>query len=303
MNSEIPPLPEVEPIDAFARSRARLIGIAYRMLGSSAEAEDIVQDAWLRWHAADPATIQNAEAWLVTATTRLAIDRLRAVKMQRLHYEGLWLPEPVLTDSPELQSEFAEDVSIAFLTVLERLGPEARAAFLLREVFDADYGEVAATLGKSEAAVRQLVSRAKSQVRDEQRRHTVSGDRQMQLLQGFAEAIRKGSFAALQSLLAEDAVLIGDGGGKVPSFGKPLVGGRRLAQLYLATHLRFRDGLSVQVRMLNGRPGLLRFIDGKLESAQTFETDGERIVRVHVQRNPDKLAVLARLLGTGLADL
>src|SRR5437773_11546570 len=156
--------------DTFNRLRPRLHGIAYRMLGSTAEAEEVVQDAWLRWHEAAPAEFDSAEAWLVTVTTRISIDRLRAAKVQREHYVGTWLPEPLLSDSPvspEQMLERADDVSVAFLALLERLAPEARAAYLLREVFDADYGEVAEALGKTEAACRQLVHRAKTQLQDE----------------------------------------------------------------------------------------------------------------------------------------
>lgn len=148
----------------FNDLRPRLQKIAYRMLGSVAEAEDVVQDVWLRWFAADRGAIENGEAWLVAVATRLSIDRLRAAKVQREYYTGIWLPEPEMTDSPttpEQAKERADEVSVAFLLLLERLTPEARAAFLLREVFDADYSEVALAIGKSEAACRQLVSRAK----------------------------------------------------------------------------------------------------------------------------------------------
>ena len=281
----------------FDRLRPRLHGIAYRMLASRADAEEVVQDAWLRWHEAAPTELDSAEAWLVTVTTRLAIDRLRAAKVQREHYIGYWLPEPVLTDtaaSPEQELERADDVSVAFLMVLERLAPEARAAFLLREVFDVDYDELARMIGKSEAACRQMVSRAKAQLRDERPRHLVSTETHHKLLSGFAQAASRGDFAALNALLAEDAELIGDGGGKVPSFGKPLVGASRIAQLFYAANRRYGEGQRVELALINGEWGLLRFIDGVLESAQAFETDGERIVRIHVQRNPDKLARLEK---------
>jgi len=289
--------------DTFNRLRPRMQGIAYRMLGSSAEAEEVVQDAWLRWHEADQDSLDNTEAWLVSITTRLAIDRLRAAKIQREHYVGTWLPEPLLSDSPvspEQVLERADDVSVAFLALLERLAPEARAAYLLREVFDADYGEVAEALGKTEPACRQLVHRAKVQLQDQRPRYTVARETQLRLLRGFADAAARGEFAALKTMLADDAQLIGDGGGKVPSFGVPLVGGQRIAQLYLATSLRYPGLVRFEVVVLNGQWGLLRFIDGALESAQAFETDGERIVRIHAQRNPDKLARIAQALGRDL---
>jgi RNA polymerase sigma-70 factor (ECF subfamily) len=289
-----------DTLDTFTRLRPRLQGIAYRMLGSSAEAEEVVQDAWLRWHEHPQEEVDSTEAWLVTITTRLAIDRLRSAKVQREHYVGTWLPEPVLSDSPptpEQTLERVDDVSVAFLALLERLNPEARAAFLMREVFDADYGEVAQTLGKSEAACRQLVHRAKTQLQDARPRYVVPRDTQLRLLRGFADAATRGEFGALKTLLADDAQLIGDGGGKVPSFGVPLVGNQRIAQLYLATNLRFGDAVRYEVAVLNGQWGLLRFVNGELESAQALETDGERIVNIHVQRNPDKLARIVAALG------
>ena len=288
------------PTATFNRLRPRLQGLAYRMLGTSAEAEEVVQDAWLRWHESPHAEIDSAEAWLVTVTTRLAIDRLRSAKVQREHYVGTWLPEPLLSDAPvtpEQLLERADDISVAFLTLLERLAPEARAAFLLREVFDADYGEVAEALGKTESACRQIVHRAKAQLQDERPRHAVPREDQLRLLRGFADAASSGQFATLKSLLAEDAQLVGDGGGIVPSFGVPLVGNQRIAQLYLATHLKYGDAVRFEVVVLNGRWGVLRFIGNTLESAQSFETDGQRILTLHVQRNPEKLARIAAALG------
>ncbi len=288
--------------DAFNGLRPRLKKIAYRMMGSVAEAEDIVQDVWLRWHEAARERIDSAEAWLVAVTTRMSIDRLRAAKIQRENYAGIWLPEPEMTASPatpEEVTERADDVSVAFLLLLERLTPEARAAFLLREVFDADYDEVAQVIGKTEAACRQLVSRAKKQLRDERPRYAVSRETHLRLLQTFAQAVEHGDFATLNASLAEDAMLIGDGGGKVPSFPQPMVGGRRIAQLFYASSRRYGSGLHVRLVVLNGQWALLRFIEGKLESAQSFETDGERIVRIHVQRNPDKLARIAAASSNG----
>jgi RNA polymerase sigma-70 factor (ECF subfamily) len=284
----------------FNGLRPRLRGIAYRMLGSMAEAEEVVQDAWLRWHEADYVARDDPTGWLVTVTTRLSINRLRAAKVQREHYAGLWLPEPVLTDaadSPEQMLERADDVSVAFLLMLERLAPEARAAFLLREVFDAGYDELASAIGKSEAACRQLVHRAREQLRDERPRFEVSPDTHRRLLGRFAQALTGSDFSALKAMLADDAQLIGDGGGKVSSFGRPMLGAQRIAQLFFAANLRLKDGLRIELALINGEWGLLRFFDGVLESAQTFETDGERIVRIHVQRNPDKLVRVAKAFG------
>jgi len=285
----------------FDSHRRRLQGIAYRMLGTVAEAEEVVQDAWLRWHEADKTGFDSAEAWLVTVVTRLSIDRLRAAKVQREHYIGAWMPEPTLTDAPatpEQLLERADNVSVAFLAVLERLAPEARAAFLLREVFDADYEEVARTLGKSEAACRQLVHRAKAQVQEARPRFQVSRETHQRLLQAFADAAARGSLHDLKALMAEDVELIGDGGGKVQTFSKVLRGSQRLAQLYFALWRRMGPAVRMELVDINGEPGLLRFLDGQLESAQTFEIEGERIVRIRAQRNPDKLARIAQLFSS-----
>jgi RNA polymerase sigma-70 factor (ECF subfamily) len=285
----------------FDSHRRRLQGIAYRMLGSVAEAEEVVQDAWLRWHEADKAGFDSAEAWLVTVVTRLSIDRLRAAKVQREHYIGAWMPEPTLTDAPDTPEQLlerADNVSVAFLAVLERLTPEARAAFLLREVFDADYEEVARTLGKSEAACRQLVHRAKAQVLEARPRFQVSRETHQRLLRAFADAAARGSLQDLKALMAEDVELIGDGGGKVQSFSKVLRGSQRLAQLYFALWRRLGAAVRMELVEINGEPGLLRFVDGQLESAQTFEIEGERIVRIRAQRNPDKLARIARVVSS-----
>lgn len=282
----------------FDRLRPRLMGIAYRMLGSVAEAEEVVQDAWLRWHEAAKDALDSAEAWLVSVVTRLSIDRLRAAKVRREHYIGTWLPEPLVSDSPpspEQLIERADNLSVAFLALMERLTPEARAAFLLREVFDADYDEIARVLGKTEAACRQLVHRAKAQLRDERPRFAVDRATHERLLQSFAQAAMKGDLEDIKALLAEQVELVGDGGGKVPSFGKVLRGRDRLAHLYYAVARRAGGTLQMVLAEVNGRPGLLRYVDGELESVQSFETDGQRILRIHSQRNPDKLLHLRPL--------
>nr|WP_057924890.1 RNA polymerase sigma-70 factor [Burkholderia ambifaria] len=283
--------------------RPRLQKIAYRMLGSVADAEDIVQDVWLRWHESPSDEIDNAEAWLVAVTTRLSIDRLRAARIRREDYAGIWLPEPELGGSPatpEEMTERASDVSVAFLALLERLTPEARAAFLLHEVFDIGYDRIADAIGKTEAACRQLVSRAKTQLRDDDRpRRSVPRDTHRQLVLAFSRAAAQGDFPSIQALLAEDAMLIGDGGGKVQSVAKPMLGSRRIAQLFYATWLRYGGDARSRLVILNGEWGLLRFIGSRLESAQSFETDGTSILRIFMQRNPDKLAHLAL---AGVAD-
>jgi len=287
----------------FHRLRARLQNIAYSMLGSVADAEDVVQDVWLRWHSAEQSSIQNVEAWLVTATTRTSIDRLRALKARREHYVGMWLPEPALgeaPDTPEQLQERSSEVSVALLLLLERLAPEARAAFVLREVFDVDYAEIAGIIEKNEAAVRQIVHRAKSQLHDGEPRYVVSPESHIRIVRRFAEAMAKGEFKIMKALLAEQAQLIGDGGGHVLSFPKPLLGGQRIAQLFYASNLRFKSDLGIELATVNGELAILRYIGGLLESVQSFETDGEQVFSCLVQRNPEKLAATAAQLGVGL---
>ncbi|KRD34679.1 RNA polymerase subunit sigma-24 [Lysobacter sp. Root916] len=280
----------------FTQLQPRLLGVAYRMLGSLAEAEDVVQDVWLSWNEAASEQVADPEAWLVIATTRRSIDRLRRVQSRREHYVGIWLPEPILTESPATPEELQEassDLSIAFLTVLERLAPEARAAFLLREVFDADYTDIASTLDKSEAACRQIVHRAKSQLREERPRYVVSAEAHRRLMRRFTEAWTNADFRAMKDLMAESAVLVGDGGGIVTALPKPMIGGDRIAQLLFACTLRRKHELRLQLATINGRMGVLRYFGDQLESAQSYDTDGERILRVYVQRNPEKLRRIA----------
>ncbi|HSN33089.1 MAG TPA: sigma-70 family RNA polymerase sigma factor, partial [Ideonella sp.] len=234
MSDTLAPLPAADDPDddgvdtLFAAARPRLFAIAYRMLGTRADAEDVLQDAWLRWHRADRASLQSAEAWLVTVVTRLAIDRLRAAKAEREAYVGWWLPEPLVEPvderTPEAAAELAGELSVALLWVLERLGPEERAAFLLRQVFDHDYAEIAALLDRSEAACRQMVHRASERVQQERPRFEVPPAAHRQLVERFMHAARSGERQALKALLADDVAVVGDGGGKVPSFMKILRG-------------------------------------------------------------------------------
>jgi len=290
--------------ELFSRLRPRLMAIGYRMLGSVEEAEDLVQDAWLRWHdeVELPGTaVLIPEAWLVTVTTRMAIDRLRSAKLRREAYPGAWLPEPLVEEtpaSPEQIRELADDVSIAFLVLLDCLTPEARAAFLLREVFEVDYEQVAAAIGKSEASARQIVHRARQRVikaRDANRRHGITPPQeQYALLRRLIQAITKGDFAGIRALLAEEAALMGDFGGVGPSLRSPLSGARRIAQLYYAHFLRHGDSMRIELAMLNGEWALLRYLRGELESVQAFEFDGGRISQVRIQRNPAKLARVKR---------
>lgn len=285
--------------ELFAQHRQRLFGIAYRMLGSRADAEDALQDVYLRWHETDPSQLQMPEAWLVTVTTRLCIDRLRAAKVERAAYTGPWLPEPLVSleeVTPESSAELASDLSIALLNVLERLAPEERAAFLLREVFDVDYNEVARILEKNEPAVRQLVHRAKTRVRDERPRFEVTPEAHAKLIARFAEASRAHNQTAMAELLAVDAIFVGDGGGKVISALRILRGAERLLRLFDKIN-RFGDQVTFQPAIINGEPGALRIFDGKLDAVYSFVTDGEKIHEIYAVRNPDKLRTASDVFG------
>lgn len=277
----------------FETHRQRLLSLAYRLLGSPADAEDVVQEAWLRWHGVDRAGIHDPEAWLVTTATRLGLDRLRAVKNARTDYVGPWLPEPLSVDTspdPAEAGEIAGEVSLAFLALLERLGPEERAAFLLKEAFDYDYATIGEWLGHSEANCRQLVHRARERLRTGRPRFAVPRERHRHLLQRFMEASQRGDRAAITALLADDARMISDGGGKVTAALRPLLGAERIARLYWALFQR-NAVVPAQMGRVNGEPAILRFANGRLHSLTLAVTDGECITELLTLMNPDKLSV------------
>ena len=278
---------------AFERHRARLRGVAYRMLGSRTDAEDVVQDAYLRWHRAPTEEIRSPEAWLVTTVTRLSIDRLRQAKAERETYVGPWLPEPLVnTEAPpaDAPAELASSLSVAFLVVLERLAPEERAAFLLHEVFDSDYGEIAQTLGKSEVACRQLVSRARKRVRDERPRVQVSEAARTKLLNRFVDAIMTQDKAALMDVLSVDAAWTSDGGGKARAALKPVLGAEHVARFALAILGRHVAVLRFKRVSVNSETGLALYSGGQLIAVMSIRTDGARILDVFSTLNPEKLS-------------
>jgi RNA polymerase sigma-70 factor (ECF subfamily) len=278
--------------DPFEAQRPRLFRLAYRMLGSRAEAEDVVQDAWLRWQAADRAAIAEPAGWLVRVATRLCLDRLRADKARRAAYRGPWLPEPLIEDLAADPLERAEEVSVAFLLALERLSPLERAVFLLHDVFETDYADVAETLGKSEAACRQLAARARSHVRDAKPRYAVSQEEAARLAVAFMAAARANDFETLRGLLAEDAVMITDGGGKGRAALRPLVG--RDDVLALIKGLAWRGGgwsgdEMVKLARINGYLGAIVQSGDTLRTV-AFEPDGQgRIGAIYIVANPEKL--------------
>ncbi len=281
--------------DIFRQHRPRLMGIAYRMLGSRADAEDILQEAYIRWLGSDVSGLRSAEAWLVTIVTRLSIDRLRLAKQEREGYIGQWIPEPWVGEeapSPEQAIELAGDISIAFLMVLERLAPDERAAFLLHDVFECGYPEIAQMLGKSQEACRQIVHRARVRVRQDRPRFEVNRESHLRLLGKFIEAARAGDRAQLVELFARDVAVTGDGGGKVAAISKVLRGAKRVAKFYCGITKLFLDRMEYRIAEINGMPGILRYVDGNLESATSVLTDGVRILDIYIVRNPDKLRLI-----------
>jgi RNA polymerase sigma-70 factor (ECF subfamily) len=282
-------------IDIFQKLRPRLFGIAYRMLGVRADAEDIVQEAWLRWQHGGVDAARVPEAWLVTVVTRLSIDRLRGAIAERERYVGPWLPEPLvddMADSPEAALEAAGDISTAFLLMLERLGPEERAVFLLHQVFEFGYDEVAAMVGKTEAACRKILQRARERVRLARPRFEVGREQHLALLGSFIEAARSGEPARVQALLTEDATYMGDGGGKAKTTVREVAGSERVARLVVGIERKWTEGGRHRLVEVNGAPGLLTWRDGRPDSVTSLDVRDGRIAAIYVVRNPDKLGYL-----------
>jgi RNA polymerase sigma-70 factor, ECF subfamily len=279
-------------LTAFEALRGRLFGLAYRMLGSRAEAEDIVQEAYVRWHEAKPGSIDNPEAWLVTTTSRLAIDRLRRLKTEREAYVGQWLPEPIVTQPPppDRNLDLAADLSIAFLTLLERLAPDERAAFLLHDVFDVGYGDIASVLEKSEAACRQVVHRARERVRGDRKRFDVPESAKAEMLQKFMAAMEARDEQALLTLFAPDATWTADGGGKTGAAPLPVVGADRIAKLVINIREKFwAADRTLHIAAINGETGLCILDGDRVAATLSIATDGRHILAVYAVVNPDKL--------------
>jgi RNA polymerase sigma-70 factor (ECF subfamily) len=297
-----------DPAATFEPYRQRLRGLAYRMLGSLADAEDAVQEAYLRWHAADRDTVSNPRAFLMTTTTRICLDMLTSARARHEEYVGPWLPEPVLDTAalaPDSQTEFAEDLSIALLLTLDRLSPLERAAFLLHDVFDFSFGEVAKALDRNEAACRQLAARARAHVRDVRPRgatapstHTGEVDaKHAQLMSAFMAATISGDLQGLTQLLASDVRVITDGGGKVRAALNVLEGADRASQFLVgATRKGWRDDYKLRFATVNGLPGII--VDGPEGPVQTaaFEIEEGVVRALYVVRNVDKLRHVPRLV-------
>lgn len=297
----------IEPVELFEAQRRSLRALAYRMLGSRAEAEDVVQDCWLRWQQSggDGEAIQDPPAWWSRVVTRLCLDRLRSARARREQYHGVWLPEPVLDEAlgsepgPEARSEYAQDITMAFMLAQERLTPLERAAFLLHEVFDLDFDEIARRLGRSAAGCRQLASRARRHVQSAHVRVELRHDETAALLQAFGQAVAQGDVDRLAGLLADEALFLSDGGGQVAAVPRPLRGAAVVARVVVG----FGRGPEVgagrwRVVGVNGMPGaVLAGADGRVRQVMAFELgrtpEGRACIRaLYVVRNPEKLTRL-----------
>lgn len=274
----------------FEAHRRFLAGIAYRMLGSVAESEDVVQDAFVKTVSLDWSMIDEPRAYLARVVTRLCLDRLKSARARREEYVGTWLPEPMIEDA---STEVADDLSVALLMTLERLSPLERAAFLLHDVFDMDYSAIAGVLERSEPAVRQLAARARDHVRDERPRFERTREAEAKLTAAFAGAMLSGDPAALSKLLAEDAVFYSDGGGKKKAALNPIYGREKIVRFFVGIqnkHAPVTPETARPVR-INGLPGFVLTTSDGLETI-AIETSGDHIVAIYAIRNPDKLAHL-----------
>jgi len=280
-------------VAAFETHRRALTGLAYRMLGSRAEAEDIVQDAYLRWHAADRAAIEEPRRYLGTVVTRLCLDRMKSAQARRELYVGQWLPEPVVDEvfDGEAAGEVAHDISVALMLVLERLSPLERASFLLHDVFGLDFAEIARALGRGEAACRQLAARARAHIEDGRPRFPASREDGHRLAAAFQAAMTSGDTRAFVQILAKDAVLYSDGGGKRAAALNPIRGADRILRFFAGVARKNPALAAIAARpaTVNGLPGfVLRETDGSIDT-MAIEHHGGRIVAIYMIRNPEKL--------------
>ena len=276
---------------AFVAHRNLLFTVAYEMLGSAADAEDVLQETWLRWAGVDLGTVRDQRAYLVRITTRQALSRLRTLRRRKESYVGPWLPEPLLT-APDVAEdvELAESVSMAMLLVLETLGPTERAVFVLREVFGLEYDEIAGAVGKSAAAVRQIAHRARAHVAARRPRGVVSAAETRGALEAFQRAIETGDLQGLLDMLAPDVVLLGDGGGVVQAVVRPIVGAGRVARLLAIGLPRIGGQVSVEPVQINGSPALIIRLNGEIDDVVAVRIDDGLITGLYVVRNPEKLS-------------
>lgn len=291
--------------EVFEAQRGRLLGLAYGMLGSAMDAEDVVQNAYLRWTATDTGALDSPASFLTTMVTRLAIDELRSARHRRERYVGPWLPEPVLADDPGVEIEHAQDLQLALLATLERLNPVERAVLILRDVFDFDYGEIAPIVDRSIVNCRQIASRARTRVGAVQRRHDVTPEQELALVHAFGSAVQSGDLASLITLLAEDAILWTDGGEAVPAARNPIHGADRIARYFVGVAAKLPAGSLAAPARVNGEPGWRVDLPAGAYAVGALEPRDGVIGAVRVVLNPAKLRHLnaPRRDGTSLAEL
>lgn len=284
----------------FEQQRDLLLGVAYRVLGRWSDAEDVVQDAWLRWSTVEHDEVQDARAFLVRVTTRLALDRLKSAQARREAYVGPWLPEPILT-TPDVADDIAlaDSVKFAMLVVLETLSPLERAVFVLREAFAFSYAEIAETLDRNEDAVRQLAKRAREHVRARRPRYETDKATQRRVTDGFLTATMNGDLAALMKLLAPDVVLNSDGGGIVRAALRPIEGADKVGRFMVGVHKNAPADAHAYLAHVNGEPALVVTSAGAPFAVVSFDIDGDRIAALHFVVNPEKLGAITDIEQVG----
>ncbi len=280
-------------LELFNQHQALLFAVAYRMLGSAADAEGLLQETFIRWQQAPEVEIESPRALLVTILTRLCINHLQSARVRREEYFGQWLPEPLVTSptqNPLISLEIDESLSLAFLLLLERLTPVERAVLVLREVFDYEYSEIAAILDQSEPNCRQILRRARRHIKESRPRFDTSLEQRQELLRRFSQASSEGDLEGLVSLLSKEAVFYSDGGGKAPALPKPIYGAENIARGVLEGLRKLvPKNLVRRFVAINGQPGIVTFLDGKPFSVFTLDASGERISHIYVVTNPEKL--------------
>ncbi|WP_436519594.1 RNA polymerase sigma-70 factor [Actinoplanes sp. HUAS TT8] len=279
--------------DAFVTHRNLLFTVAYEMLGSAADAEDVLQETWLRWSGVDQDQIHDPRAYLVRMTTRQSLNRLRALTRRRESYVGPWLPEPMLT-APDVADdiELAESVSMALMLVLETLSPTERAVFVLREAFDVPYEEIASAVDKTPAAVRQIAHRARAHVDARRPRAAVTASETRAALESFRRALETGDLQTLMDVLAPDLVLLSDGGGIKQASIRPVTGAGKIARFLLGGIGKTPETITVEPAVVNGSPALLMRLDGELDGVLAVRVEAGRIAGMYYVRNPEKLTHL-----------
>ena len=287
-----------DSVALFEQERPRLAKLAYGMLGTHADTDDVLQEAFLRWSRLDPLAVDVPAAMLTTIVTRLCIDRRREIDRRKESYIGAWLPDPVLDPVPpaDRAAEVSESVSLAFLYLLELLSPAERAAYLLRKVFNYDYESISEVLEKSVVQCRQLVSRAQHRLLEKRPRFRPQPDDHARITNQFLQTCASGDMAGLLELLSEDVVLVSDGGGKVPAALRPIHGSDHVARFFLGVYRKAPASASALPVLVNGSPGFASLIDGQLTTVCAFDVEEDRIRACYIVRNPEKLQRAARML-------